>query len=310
MVSIRSSAPTMSAPAACASSAFGPRAKTATRTVLPVPFGRPTTPRTIWSACRVSTPRFIAISSVSSNFAFAFALISATACSTVTSSTPATASRTARVRFPSFAILLHLDAHGLCRAYDDFHCVFNGIRIEVLHLRFGDFAHLLCRDGGDGLAARRFGAARTVPLADRFHAGGFLQVIRGRRRLDVHGEGFVLVIDNLGRARRALLHLLRLGIERLAEFHDVDTALAQRRAHGRARVGLTCRDLQLHLASKFLGHLASPFPTAAPRVSRPTLLCGLGRDTRAACLPHETPRIRQRAALKSGDRIWQAPRGA
>ena len=50
IVSIRSSAPTMSAPASVASSALGPRANTATRTVLPVPFGRPTVPRTIWSA--------------------------------------------------------------------------------------------------------------------------------------------------------------------------------------------------------------------------------------------------------------------
>ena len=49
-VSNRSSAPTMSAPAALASSALAPRAKTATRTVRPEPFGRLQTPRTIWSA--------------------------------------------------------------------------------------------------------------------------------------------------------------------------------------------------------------------------------------------------------------------
>jgi hypothetical protein len=67
-MSTRSSAPTISAPAALASSALSPRAKTATRTVRPVPFGRLTTPRTIWSAWRGSTPRFIAISTVSSNF--------------------------------------------------------------------------------------------------------------------------------------------------------------------------------------------------------------------------------------------------
>jgi hypothetical protein len=67
-MSTRSSAPTMSAPAAVASSAFAPRANTATRTVRPVPFGRLTTPRTIWSAWRGSTPRFIATSIVSSNF--------------------------------------------------------------------------------------------------------------------------------------------------------------------------------------------------------------------------------------------------
>ena len=44
--SARSSIPTMSAPAALASSALAPWAKTATRTVLPVPAGRTTAPRT------------------------------------------------------------------------------------------------------------------------------------------------------------------------------------------------------------------------------------------------------------------------
>ena len=56
-ISSRSSAPTTSAPAAVASSALAPRANTPTRTVLPVPLGSVTTPRTIWSAWRGSTPR-------------------------------------------------------------------------------------------------------------------------------------------------------------------------------------------------------------------------------------------------------------
>mmetsp|Transcript_28426 Transcript_28426/g.53154 ORF Transcript_28426/g.53154 Transcript_28426/m.53154 type:complete len:218 (-) Transcript_28426:1749-2402(-) len=103
-ISMRSSAPTMSAPAACASSALGPRAKTATRTSLPVPLGRPTTPRTIWSAWRGSTPRFTAISTVSSNLAFALPLTKATASSTVRLLLPAKASRVAFVRLPIFAI--------------------------------------------------------------------------------------------------------------------------------------------------------------------------------------------------------------
>src|SRR6516225_5892409 len=47
--SIRSSLPTTSAPAACACSALSPTANTATRAVLPVPCGRLTVPRTIWS---------------------------------------------------------------------------------------------------------------------------------------------------------------------------------------------------------------------------------------------------------------------
>ena len=75
----RSSAPTTSAPAFFASSAFAPRANTATLSVRPVPFGSDTTPRTIWSAWRGSTPRFMAISTVSSNFALARSLTSFTA---------------------------------------------------------------------------------------------------------------------------------------------------------------------------------------------------------------------------------------
>jgi len=73
----------MSAPAALASSALSPLAKTATRIDLPVPCGSCTTPRTCWSACRVSTPRFSAISIVSSNFAFAFCFKAFTASTTL-----------------------------------------------------------------------------------------------------------------------------------------------------------------------------------------------------------------------------------
>ena len=80
--STRSSAPTTSAPAALASSALAPLANTATRWVRPEPFGRLHTPRTIWSACLGSTPRFIATSTVSSNLALARSLTTLTASST------------------------------------------------------------------------------------------------------------------------------------------------------------------------------------------------------------------------------------
>ena len=59
----------MSAPAACASAALSALANTATRSFLPVPLGIETTPRTIWSAWRGSTPRLIETSTVSSNLA-------------------------------------------------------------------------------------------------------------------------------------------------------------------------------------------------------------------------------------------------
>ena len=78
-VATRSSAPDHVGAGGLASSALAPRAKTATRTVRPVPFGRLTTPRTIWSACLGSTPRFMAISTVSSNLALARSFTSETA---------------------------------------------------------------------------------------------------------------------------------------------------------------------------------------------------------------------------------------
>src|SRR6266480_3950297 len=63
----RSSPPTTSAPASCASRARSPAANTATRTFLPVPFGSTTEPRTICSACRGSTPSRMCASMVASN---------------------------------------------------------------------------------------------------------------------------------------------------------------------------------------------------------------------------------------------------
>ena len=67
--SAKSSAPTWSAPASRASFSFSPFANTRILTVLPVPCGSTTVPRTIWSAFFGSTPRLTARSTLSSNFA-------------------------------------------------------------------------------------------------------------------------------------------------------------------------------------------------------------------------------------------------
>ncbi len=77
--SMSSAPPTSSAPAAIAASAAGPVANTMTRAVLPVPCGRMTVPRTIWSALRGSTPSFSATSTVESNFAEPVSFARATA---------------------------------------------------------------------------------------------------------------------------------------------------------------------------------------------------------------------------------------
>ena len=76
-----SAPPTSSAPAASAASAAGPVANTMTRAVLPVPCGRMTVLRTIWSALRGSTPSFSATSTVESIFFDPVCLTMATASS-------------------------------------------------------------------------------------------------------------------------------------------------------------------------------------------------------------------------------------
>ena len=45
-----------------------------------------------------------------------------------------------------------------------------------------------------------------------------------------------------------------LRVERLAELHDVDAVLAERRADRRRRVGLAARDLELDECQNFLRH--------------------------------------------------------
>src|SRR6185436_141728 len=56
------------------------------------------------------------------------------------------------------------------------------------------------------------------------------------------------------RRRQPLLRALRLRVERLAELHDVHALLTERRTDRRTRIRLACRNLQLDVASYFLGH--------------------------------------------------------
>ena len=74
----------------------------------------------------------------------------------------------------------------------------------------------------------------------------------GRRRGLAHeGERLVLVHRDLDRDDGAGL-ILRLGVERLAELHDVDALGAEGRADRRSRVGGTRGDLQLDKAGLLL----------------------------------------------------------
>ena len=86
----------MSAPAAVAFSAFSPWAKTATRTLLPMPCGRATEPRTFWSLCRGSIPRLVETSTVWLNFVVPNAFSCLIASASGTGSAGLTFSRKAR----------------------------------------------------------------------------------------------------------------------------------------------------------------------------------------------------------------------
>src|SRR5690554_1356085 len=112
---------------------------------------------------------------VSSNFALALPLTSFTASSTLRFALPAKASRTARLRFPSFAILLHLDAHGTCAADDDLHRSFDVVCVQVFPLGFRDFANLLNRDRTSCFASGHFAA--------RLQLGRLFEIVSRRRRL-------------------------------------------------------------------------------------------------------------------------------
>ncbi|EDM30824.1 hypothetical protein RTM1035_06353 [Roseovarius sp. TM1035] len=191
---------------------------------------------------------------------------------------PSKASRRARVRFPSFAILLYLDAHGPRAAQNDLHSGVDVVRVQVFPLGFRDFAHL--RDGHG--ASRR----TTRGLGPGLQLGRFLEEIGRRRRLDRQLKGLVLIVGNHDRARCARLKIRSLGVERLAEFHDIDAALTQCRAYGRAGVGLPGFHLQLERPDKFLGHMASPFgPTPSGRAPLALVLCGAAWWPRPPYLP-------------------------
>src|SRR5690606_13755346 len=68
------------------------------------------------------------------------------------------------------------------------------------------------------------------------------------------GERLVLVVGDDDRGRLTLLDVLRSGVERLAEFHDVDATLTKRRSDRGRRRCRTRGYLELELARYFLSH--------------------------------------------------------
>src|SRR5690242_1182087 len=192
--SARSSKPTMSAPAAFAFSALAPWVNTATRTVLPVPRGSTTLPRTTWSDFFASIPRFTATSTDSSNFAVAVFFTRSSACFTSYALERSTRALIFFTRLEIFAMSdpLHFDAHAAGAARDGAH---RGIHVgggEVRLLHLGDLLGLGARQLAH-LVGVRLGAAlvELERLPDEHRCGGALQDEREalvRVRRDDHGE--------------------------------------------------------------------------------------------------------------------------
>src|SRR5829696_2576362 len=285
-----SSPPTMSAPASSASLTFSPCAMTSTRTVLPTPCGSTTVPRTSWSALRGSTPSHMVSSTVSSNLRAVTAetsLTFASPSSRLYLRPSSIFSRAARYFLPCLAIrkplryersrrgfsLSRNDERGVMndelkaalnssfrihhssfnrqthvarRALDGLDGRFEVRRVQVLELEAGDLLDLVARDGADLLLVR---LARA--LGD---AGGLLQEVGRGRRLRLERERAVGEDRDDDRHLEVGVHLRGLRVEGLAELHDVDAVLAERRPDGRRGVRLPRRNLQLDIARNFLSH--------------------------------------------------------
>src|SRR5690348_17625885 len=249
--SARSSMPTASAPAALAASAFSPAGQnTATRTVLPVPCGSTVEPRTPWSDFLASMPSRIATSTDSTNLVLALSFRIFNAASTGYCLPGSTWPAIALKRLVSaMSDALHVETHAARAAGDGAHGRVQIRRGQVGLLLLGDVFQLLARHLAHLVGVR---LGRTLLQPDRF-----LQQHGGGGGLGDEREAAVRIRGDDHRDRQTLLDLLRGGIERLAELHDVEAALAQRRTDRRAGVGLTGLDLQLDVTDDFLCHCVS-----------------------------------------------------
>src|SRR5688572_8375434 len=199
-VAMATSKPTNSAPAAFAASAEGPLlANTRTLTVLPLPCGSGTVPRTIWSDCFGSTPRRNARSTVSLNFALGnLAKTSTAAFSGYTFLATTTSSAFlyrllgmllsgASERELSRVLVLGEDfnAHAAGSPRNGSERGFFRGRVHVIEFQLHDLHDLLFGDLADLVLVRRLGTGGN--------ASGFLEQDRSGRRLGDEGEGLVLV---------------------------------------------------------------------------------------------------------------------
>src|SRR5262245_23184895 len=178
-----------------------------------------------------------------------------------------------RYRFPCFAIIppagqLHdVEAEAARRALDGPHRRPAVGRRQVGHLRARDLLDLRPRHGPDLRLPRLLGAL--------LETGGALQEHGRRRRLGDERERPVGVHGDHDRDDQSRLGL-RLGVERLAELHDVHATLTERRSDGRTRIRLSGRNLQLDLRDDLLRHAPYAFSTctksSSTGVARPKML--------------------------------------
>src|SRR5690606_17383153 len=120
------------------------------------------------------------------------------------------------------------------------------------HTRFSrDWSSDVCSSDLTGNGAHLDGV-RTSGTAGQ--ASGLLQQHRSRGAFGFKGEAAVAVNSDDHRSRQTGFHALGLGVERLAELHDVHAVLAQSGTDGRRRVGLAGLYLQLDVSLNLLSH--------------------------------------------------------
>src|SRR5215212_5020273 len=238
----RSSPPTKSAPASSASRALSPWAKAATLTCLPRPCGRAIVPRSCSSAWRTFRPVRTCSSTDSSNLREPSSLSSENPSAGVYSRSRSIFDRAWLYARPR---LDNVHPHRAGGPGDDARRSLHVLGVEIGQLALGYLADLVLGDGAHLGAVR---LARALLEADRL-----LDQDGGRRGLGHEGERAVLVDGDHHRDDRARV-ALGLGVERLAELHDVDPVLSQGRTDRGSRAGGAAHGLKLDGGEDALGH--------------------------------------------------------
>src|SRR5690606_37214398 len=118
-----------------------------------------------------------------------------------------------------------------------------------------DLGHLALRDIAQLLHGHRPSRAAAWSRAALLQLRRLLDEPGHRGCLGDEGERPVGIDGDYRRRRDALILTLGLRVERLAELHDVEPGLAQRRPDGGRRVCLPRRNLELDVSGNLLCHL-------------------------------------------------------